>query len=105
MRRELGARLLDRRAGAQAANRANEVAAAIRVGRREPIRHEDIGLALGIRLDVPEARRQHADDRRRPRVDVDRAADDRRIAAVAALPEAVAQNDDARPVRARLLRR
>ena len=95
MRLHLGARLLDRHAVLQPRDAANEVTAAIGLRRIEPKRREHIGRPLGIDLEMAERRRQHADHRGRHRVDRDRLTDDRGIGAVAAAPEAVADQRDA----------
>ncbi len=90
---EFGARLLDRHAVLQPGDAANKMAAAIGLRGTEAVGREDVGAALGIDLDVTIARRQHADDSCGPRVQRDRSADDRRIGAEAAAPEAIAQDD------------
>ena len=72
------------------------MAAAVRRGRVESVRHEHVGLALGIRFDVSERLVEHADNRRGLCIDDQAAPDDIRVAAVAALPERVPENNGAR---------
>ena len=58
---------------------------------------------LEVGLQEVEAARQHPDDRERLAVDEERLADDARVAAVAALPQPVGQDDDPVPARHLLL--
>ena len=86
---ELGLRGLARHPGPQAAPDGDRVlvpAAEVLVDRE---RHPH----LEVRLQKVEAARQHADDGERPAVDQQRLADDARVAAVAAPPQAVGQDD------------
>ena len=77
---------VDRRARAAIRERARVV------GRRQNLKHAEVRAAL-----------HDADDRERPIVEPDRAADDRRIAAERARPESVADHADGRTARPRLL--
>jgi hypothetical protein len=85
-RLELCLRVGECRVGAQPADGANEMAAAIGCGAIESTGDEDVGLSLGIGLDVLIVDWQDSDDRRGTRVEQDGLADDVRIAAVASLP-------------------
>ena len=92
-RGDLGAQLLDRRARAKPGDVLHEGRS-----RRGQVALVDREWGPELRFDVGrlEPGPHHADDLVRLAVDRDRAADHGGIAAVAALPEAVAQDDDVR---------
>jgi hypothetical protein len=95
---ELGVRLLDRHAGAQAADRLVVVLAlpadALGV-------HVDRDEGISCRQPLarqPKARTEHADDRPRPSVDDDRPSDDLRIGSEPLPPAGVGDDGDLRPL-------
>ena len=101
---QLGLRRLDRRLGLQASDDAERVAPAVGVV-VERERREDIDRAARReqRAEV-EGGGQHADDRGRQPVEDDRPPGHTRVAAVALLPQVMADQDHARAVRPRRLR-
>ncbi len=87
---EVGARLRDGGGGAEPADGADEVSAAVGVGWIECERDEDVGGPVGILFEVPVAGRQHADHGKGLGVDADLAADHRGGAGETSIPVAVA---------------
>ena len=100
------ARLRDRSARLEPARRVKSVISVVRARAVPPIRRPQ-----RARRRILEIGRQHEvrghdpDDLVRRAVDLDRAAEDRRVAGIPPLPEAVAEDRDLRPVRDVLLRR
>jgi hypothetical protein len=97
-RGDLRTRLVDRDPITQAADGSDEMAAAVRRHGIELVGHEHVGVTLGTGLDVAKRFAQDADDQRWSSVDIDRSADNRGVAAVASLPEAVTQDRNPRAV-------
>ena len=103
--RQLRADLIDRSVTGEPSYGTNEVSTPIRIRRLELKRHENVGLALRIRLHMAKGLVEHAHHHGRTRVDVNGAAHDAKVATITALPETVTENHDPRAVRRILLGR